>query len=160
MPFAGSKTSVQEHAMGSDLSYTWQPSPHTADLAIAISASEKGGLFYAALAGLLGILELDASTPAEQEMTEYGLTLKSYGIESSLVDFLNECVYLMEVEDLVPVGIHELTYGDDSLRAVLLCRPVIDADRPDIGHVKAATYSDLNVELSDGMYKAKIVFDT
>ncbi len=140
--------------------YSWQPSPHTADLAIAIAATDHDGLFRAALDGLLGSIELDPAQPDEHEISEYGLNLKSYEIEAALVDFLNECIYLMEVEDLVPFRIHSISYDGDSLRSVIHCRPVRKSERNEIGHIKAATYSDLKVEKTDSEYRTRIIFDT
>ena len=144
----------------SESSYNWAPSPHTADLAIAISASDYAGLFHAALAGLIGSLEISADAPPPSGITEYTLHQESGGIESNLVDFLNECIYLMEVEDLVPYGLRSIAYSNHVLDAVLLCRPVGGEDSQTIGHIKAATYSDLEVKDVDGKYEAKIVFDT
>lgn len=141
-------------------SYNWSPSPHTADLAIAISATDHAGLFRAALAGLIGSLEVSEEPPLPEEITEYTLHQESGAIESNLVDFLNECIYLMEVEDLVPCDLRSVHYSGATLEAVLLCRPVGKPDLEAIGHIKAATYSDLEVKKSGERYEAVIVFDT
>lgn len=140
--------------------YTWEPSPHTADLAVEISSKEITGLFHAALAGLLGSLEIDSTLTDESEIIEYNLHISFNEPEAALVDFLNECVYLMEVEDLVPLRIGNLRLLENRMDAVLYCRDVVDKDLPEIGHIKAATYSDLQIENIDGMYRARVVFDT
>jgi len=141
-------------------SYTWEPAPHTADLAIAVSALEPTGLFYAALDGLLGTLEFDKSAPSGGVITEYHLHLSGCAIEPALVDFLNECIYVMEVEELVPISLHSLKYDGKTLDAVLRCRPVAANETKEIGHIKAATYSDLEVRQVEGRFQARIVFDT
>jgi SHS2 domain-containing protein len=141
-------------------SYKWEPSPHTADLAVQISAKELPGLFHAALAGLLGSLEIDASVADDIRTVEYNLHISFNEPEAALVDFLNECIYLMEVEELVPVAIGSLKLHKNRLEAILNCRDATDRDMPEIGHIKAATYSDLQIENIDGMYHAKVIFDT
>ena len=143
-----------------DCSYNWEPSPHTADLAIAIRASNVEGLFHAALAGLLGILEFDATPPDEKNTIKHSLLIVAGSKENALVDFLNECIYLMEVENLVPVRLHSFEWREKDIDMVILCRGVIEEEKPEIGHVKAATYSDLEVVEVDGKFHAKIIFDT
>jgi len=143
-----------------DSSYSWKPSAHTADLAIEITADDKPGLFHAALAGFLGSLELDTSLPEEKEIIENHLNISFDEMETAIVDFLNECIFLTEVEELVPLGIIDLKLEKNSMDATLQCREVTEEDRPEIGHIKAATYSDLQIENVDGVYKAKLIFDT
>ncbi len=144
----------------SDKTYNWAPSPHTADLAISISASDHAGLFMAAMEGLIGILELSSAEPEPNQITDYTLTQKSDSIENSLVDFLNECIFLMEVEELIPFELSMIEISDDVLRAAMRCRMVMPGDRPYVGHIKAATYSDLEVTEAGGIYYARIIFDT
>ncbi len=140
--------------------YIWAPSPHTADLAISITANSQAGLFMAAMEGLLGTLEIPESFPEPHQMQDYGLTAKTDSIENALVDFLNECICLMEVEELIPHLILVVEYSRGSLKAAIQCRRVTPKDRMFIGHIKAATYSDLEVTEVDGIYYARIIFDT
>jgi SHS2 domain-containing protein len=140
--------------------YTWEPSPHTADLAIAIEAAEPAGLFYAAFDGLLGLLQIPAEPPADSEIVENGIEYKSCAIEESLVDFLNDCIYLMDAEDMLPFKIKSLEFSRGNLNATLICRPLKDSEHPQVTHIKAATYSNLSVEKTGDRYKARIIFDT
>ena len=140
--------------------YSWAPSPHTADLAISITANSQSGLFMAAMEGLIGILELPERLPEPHQMQDYGLTAKTDSIENALVDFLNECIYLMEVEELIPHLLLVAEYSAGKLKAAIQCRRVTHEDRLYIGHIKAATYSDLEVTEVDGIYYARIIFDT
>jgi SHS2 domain-containing protein len=141
-------------------SYKWEPSPHTADLAIAIEAEEIADLFRAAFDGLLGLLEIPPGDSMESEILEHVLSMKFCAIEEGLVDFLNECIYLMDGEDLVPFRIGFLEYEPGELNAKFQCRQVADLERPRITHIKAATYSGLTVEQVGDVYRAKIIFDT
>jgi SHS2 domain-containing protein len=140
--------------------YKWEQSPHTADLAIAIEASDKSGLFHAAFEGLLGLQGIDKIPPDSKDISAYNLEINVEGIENALVDFLSECIFAIEVEEIVPYEICELSYDGHTLIANMHSRPIRDDERKELGHIKAATYSDLEVVEDDGIYRAKIVFDT
>jgi len=141
-------------------SYKWEPSPHTADLAISITSDEKSGLFHAALDGLMGLTELSQSPPDNDEITEYRLNLTVECIEEALVDFLNECIFIMEVEEIIPYGLQSIQIEENTYSLVILCRNVSEAEKKEIGHIKAATYSGLDVIEKDGRFRTNIIFDT
>jgi SHS2 domain-containing protein len=143
-----------------EIPYKWTPSPHTADVAIAIDSVDLEGLFHAALDGLLGTLEISKSIPGDVQVSGHEVHMKAYGIEAALVDFLNECIYAMEVDEIIPYRIASMTYDSENLSMLLNTRPLTDHEKPSIGHIKAATYSDLNVEKTDDRFRAKIIFDT
>ena len=143
-----------------DSHYKWEPSPHTADLAIAVDSSDAAGLFHAAFEGLMGLLEISTNQPAGVDIIEHKLSQKFCAVEEGLVDFLNECIYLMDAEDLVPFRIHFLRYDSGELEATFHCRPVSQDERQRIMHIKAATCSDLSVQQVGNRYVAKIIFDT
>jgi SHS2 domain-containing protein len=141
--------------------HSWKSSPHTADLAIEIESNDHAGLFHAAFEGLLGILEISLSALSESaSITEHSLTEKFCSLEDGLVDFLNECIYLMDAEELIPYKIHWLALKADSLDAVLHCRDVSDEERSRVTHIKAATYSDLEIVRVGNLFRAKIILDT
>jgi len=143
-----------------DKNYRWEPSPHTADLAIAIESSDIEGLFRASFDGLLGLLEIEPEKSEGVTILEHKLNMKFCAVEEGLVDFLNECIYLMDGEDLLPFRIQFLNYSPGELEAVFHCRDVADVEKPRITHIKAATYSNLAVEQVGETYRAKIIFDT
>jgi SHS2 domain-containing protein len=140
--------------------YSWEPAPHTADLAISISSSDETGLFRAAFEGLLGIQGISTDPADVASQTEYNLEISVDEIENALVDFLNECIYVVEVEEEIPYAIKKINYDGKILAANLRCRPIRKDERRELGHVKAATYSDLKVIETDGVFGARIVFDT
>jgi len=140
--------------------WSWDPSPHTADLAMKITASSQFYLFQAALSGMLGILEFDTELSPSEQTRNHLFSTTSTEIENLLVDFLTECIYLMEVHSKIPVRIENLALTDDSLRLDFICRAVRDEELPEIGHIKAVTYHDLDVKEIGGKFEAVIVFDT
>ena len=143
-----------------DPDYHWTQVEHTADLAISISASSHTDLFLAALDGLLGILEIRVFEPDPAKITPIHHSQDSGSIESNLVDFLNECLYLMEVEELVPYKIESINYIGTVLEADMRCRDVINEDSDATGQIKSTTYSDLEVQKVDDRFEATIIFDT
>jgi len=140
--------------------FSWEPAPHTADLAIKISASSEVGLFHAGLAGLLGLLDFDTEIKNEETPGTYQFSLHGNEIEDLLVDFLTESIYIMEVHSLIPIRIKSIQLNVNSAEGELETRVVRDFDRPEVGHIKAATYHDLEVIEIDGKFEARIVFDT
>lgn len=144
----------------SDPSYKWKQSPHTADLAISIEASSREGLFRAAFDGLLGLQGIDTNPPNSGKFHEFNLEIEVDEIENALVDFLSECIYVMEVEEVIPYNIAELTYDGHELIVKMYCRPIRNSEQSDLGHIKAATYSDLKVTEESGIFRATIIFDT
>ena len=141
-------------------SYKWAQSPHTADLAISISANHQSDLFRAAFDGLLGLQGIDANPPESGKHSEFNLEINVDEIENALVDFLSECIYVIEVEEVIPYEIEEVTYDGNVLIAKIRCRPIRNDERKELGHIKAATYSDLKVLKVEGHFTAKIIFDT
>jgi SHS2 domain-containing protein len=131
-----------------------------ADLAIGITASDHAGLFNAALEGLLGTIDLKTDSRENEKIEENGINLAGKVIEEILVDFLNDCIYLMEVGEQVPFRLEDVEYNDGVLKAKLKSRPIREEERTEIGHIKAATYSALEVKFIDGVYSATIIFDT
>lgn len=143
-----------------DLEYSWKPAPHTADLAIAVRAKKPEGLFRAVYEALLSLCGVTQDLQNSNETIEHTLTLVFTDIEEGLVDFLNECIYLMDGEELVPFRINHFEYSPGKITAVFLCRKVLSHEIPTITHIKAATYSDLKVERSDNGFSTQIIFDT
>ena len=76
------------------------------------------------------------------------------------MDFLNECIFQMEVEELIPFKLLSVQIDGREYDMVLHCRPATDEEMKNIGHIKAATYSALEVRQKDGRYSADLIFDT
>jgi len=142
------------------MKYDWTPSPHTADLAIEITGDSREGLFHAALDGYVGSLGIQKIPDTNVKVSEYGLDITVNDIEEALVDFLNECIYIVEVEELIPFQIKSVKFDGKNLDSVIQCRPIKKEERADSGHIKAATYAALEVTETDGIYRTRIIFDT
>jgi len=126
---------------------------HTADLALKIDGQTISELFVHAAKGTAWLTRCDHSPDSRPEQHE--LTLQSPDIESLLVSWLNELLYLIFERHLLPEAykLHELT--PFSLRATVSGVTPCKARR----EVKAATFHDLVVSETPSGYQAVVVFD-
>jgi len=145
---------------------------HTADIGIAVVAPDLAGLFEAAAFGLLALLgyrpgvQRDASDSQGIAETQPGqgfagmfrVELSASDHEALLVDWLNELLYLHDVEGRAPAHVKVESASGGRLSAVLSGR----LERaPDLvpREVKAATFHGLHIaEGADG-FSATVIFD-
>jgi len=128
---------------------------HTADWAIRVRARDLIGLFAGAAEGMFGLLtDLSQVRPVRQ----FEIDLRAIDVETLLVDWLNELLFLAEERGLVFVDyvIDELTAnGGARLRARA------SGGQPGQLYkvIKAATFNGLSIREVDGELQAEIVFD-
>ncbi|MGI6209170.1 MAG: archease [Anaerolineae bacterium] len=124
---------------------------HTADVAIRVWGGSVEELLTSAAQGLFAMMAEACTTDSERTVE-----LSADDLETLLVDWLNELIYLSDSHDeayseyalRVTPGWHLQA----SLRGGPICRRT--------GIVKAATYHGLAVEQEQGQYRATVVFDT
>ncbi len=134
---------------------TWQELDHTADLALRVAGVDLADLFATAARGMASLLvEPEAVTLSESAL----VTLSAPDVETLLVDWLNELLYLgergkalsvytaFEFATLTPTSLRATAYGGavDHYEAV----------------VKAATFHNLEIRKTPEGYETEIVFDT
>ncbi|MGE5848516.1 MAG: archease [Candidatus Methylomirabilota bacterium] len=112
---------------------------------------------YACAARGMWSLMVEPGVSRRTEM--FPLTVEAADRETLLVAWLNELLYLHEVETFVAADfvIKELT--DTRLHAEVWGERMDRARHPLIGHVKAATYHLLHVRPSDGGWEAQVILD-
>lgn len=131
----------------------WQEIDHTADLALHLWGDDLADLFVTAAQGMFTlIVSLDAVQP-EQTTT---IELEALDVETLLVDWLNELLYFVEVQDVVYALIEIEYVFATQLRATVRGSVVTDY----LNYVKAATFHNLAVEQTTEGYETEIVFDT
>lgn len=138
--------------------------PHTADIEIRVYGKTKSELFAHALMGMfqvigpkaLGCVIRDGRIECSQLPQTRAVEVQSFDLESLLVDFLSEALYLSDVhnEAYLHADIHELT--DTRIRATL---HGIVVEGFEVVEIKAVTYHDLRIEQLDGLWQTNIVFD-
>ncbi len=125
---------------------------HTADIAIRVWGRDLAGLFANAAYGLACQL----ADPAEVERTaEQSVELEAYDAETLLVTWLGELLYLNERDGDVFIDFEMGHVTPIHLRAVVRGGPAREHRR----HIKAVTFSELEIVRTGAGYETTIVFD-
>ena len=126
---------------------------HTAEIGLRLAGPTLAGLFRCAA---LGMARLTGDAPSAGARSVRTVTLAAPDLESLLVDWLNELVYLAEVDALYfdQVTIEEISAT--ALSALVGGRPV---QEPPTVQVKAATYHQLSIRQDDAGWQAEVFFD-
>jgi SHS2 domain-containing protein len=124
---------------------------HTADRALRVRGATLDELFANAGRGMVALTGAEAD-PNRSVLHE--VDLEAPDVESLLVDWLSELVYLMEYERLVFTE-YSLQTTPKRLHAEIRGGPVMGLKTL----IKAVTYHNLQVVLLDGGFEATVVFD-
>jgi SHS2 domain-containing protein len=128
---------------------------HTADAGIRVKAPTLEDLFETAG---LAFTELVTSADSLDCRVKRQFKLQEDDIETLLVSWLQELIYLLDTEDLV-LGRFQLKLQDFSLEATAwgdVFDPKIHTIKTEI---KAVTYHQLEVAKSDQGWRAQVIFD-
>jgi SHS2 domain-containing protein len=132
---------------------------HTADVGFEISAGDLNALFDIARQALLEVL---VSCPPDTGERVNPLELEAESLESLLVAWLDELLYLVQTHGLLPaqsaVAVSAAPVGY-RLAASLNSAPLdVDAHGWQ-GEVKGATYHGLKLVQENGYWRARVVLD-
>ena len=134
----------------------FQEIEHTADLAIRVRGDDLVALFVHAARGLFYLLRCrPAERPAES--VERDIELDAQDLETLLVDWLDELLYLSERgAGLCFETLHIHTLDESHLKATVHASGSQTPQRD----IKAVTFSDLRiVQQEDGAYETTVTFD-
>ncbi len=131
----------------------WQTLDHTADLALHIWADDLADLFITAAQGLMSLITDPTRLQAEQTRS---LELTAPDVETLLVDWLNELLYLSECHHFGFVGATFHTLNETTLQAEVQGGPWPGYT----SYVKAATFHNLAIRRTADGYETELVFDT
>ncbi len=139
---------------------------HTADVAVAATGATLGDAFAAVADGLTAAMCEDVPATGER----FDLTVEAESREALLFDYLDELIYLRDVNGVLPAD-SEATVercrdgngggdrnGDDAWRVTASARGVPLADVT-AREVKAVTYSEMDLSETDDGWRAYVVFD-
>jgi len=135
---------------------TFEIIDHTADVGIVAYGADVEDLFSnAALAMFSLITELESI----EEKLHFDLKVSSEDRDSLLVEWLNELIYLFDVEHILfnRFDIESLTHNQ--LKAVCYGETFDPVKHKIKIGIKAATYHMLKLDKNGGGYKAQIIFD-
>jgi len=129
---------------------------HTGDLGVEIFGQSLPQLFQYAAEAFAEIVT-DPKTVLAKETRE--IFLQADGIETLLIHWLNEFVYLFDTDGLIFADIEILYLDDCQVKARVRGEP-FDDDRHEIRTViKSATYHQLKVSRKNGLWQARVIFD-
>ncbi len=135
-----------------------RPLAHTADVGFALEAENLEGLFQAALEGLLEVMFQNPPRRGKRRRT---VVLEAEDLETLLVRYLNELIYLIQTKGFVPAKARVRIFpqeGGFRLEATLLGEPFQEGFGFQ-GEVKSATYHGLSVVREGGVWKAQVILD-
>lgn len=131
-------------------SHGYEEVDHTADIALRVWGGDYQTLLSQAANGLYDLMGI-APVPGSEVERQFTLTQET--LETILVDFLNELLYLSE-EGCV---FKDFSFAErDSEYLVQAAGQEI---RSQNRHIKAVTFHDLNIEKTDDGFEATITFD-
>ncbi len=134
--------------------YRFQEIEHTADIAIRVWGRDLAELFANAAYGMA----CQIADPDGMVLSmEHEVDLEAYDVETLLVTWLGELLYLGEREEAVFPDCQVLEIADTRLRAIVRGGVVEKGEYH--GHIKAVTFSNLNIECTDVGCETTIVFD-
>jgi SHS2 domain-containing protein len=138
--------------------------PHTADIKIRVYGKSKQELFRNSLVGMfqaihpivLGCSIENGRVVCLTLPERHDISIEAADIESLMVDFLSEALYLSDVhnEAYLDVIIHE--YTDTYINATLCGVRVTGFE---VVEIKAVTYHELEIKKHNDVWQADIVFD-
>ncbi len=125
---------------------------HTADLAIRVYGQDMRELFANAAHGMFALM---AEPSLEEPAREQEVSLEAMDYESLLVDWLNELIFLHEVERETYSQFAIETLSPTQLKAHVTGGPTKSKTKA----IKAATFHDLTIKETANGLVATIVFD-
>ncbi len=127
---------------------------HTAEVGLRARAETPETLF-ACLAHAMFLLT-GARTNDNFPGREHTVTIRADDVESLLVDWLSELLYLHEVTGDVFTACEITRWAPTELSGIAVGRP---STTPFTTHIKAVTYHDLSVQHDEDGWLAQVVFD-
>lgn len=131
----------------------WQEIDHTADLALHVWADDVPDLFATAARGMFSLLTSLEALVLDRAVD---VALTGLDVETLLVDWLNELLYLSEVEGMAFAEFDFIQMTPTALTATVRGGRISAY----LSYVKAATFHNLAVVRTLGGYETEIVFDT
>jgi SHS2 domain-containing protein len=107
----------------------------------------------------LGVFNLIVPTDAVQPTESREVAARGASIETLLVNWLNECLYVHDLEGFVVADVAPPEVTATGVHALLRGEPVDPSRHPRGTLVKAATFHALEVSQTPGLVSARVVLD-
>jgi len=134
----------------------WEHFDVEADVGVRGWGATRGDAFAQAT---LGVFALLVSPDEVQALERREVRAQADAPEALLVAWIDECLYVHEIEGFVARSV-EMTVCTDTLAHGVLHGEPLDPERHRLGTVvKGATYHQVSVEVRDGTHEARIIVD-
>lgn len=127
---------------------------HTSEIGLRAHAPTQSDLFRCLACAMIGLTGAEAEP--EEAPQFYEVDLAAGDLESLVVDWLNEILYLHEVSSLVVDAVEVERITPQAIAATVLGRRARQA--PDL-QIKAVTYHQLRIGRDGEGWKAEVFFD-
>ena len=107
----------------------------------------------------LGVFNLIVPTDAVQPVESREVAARGTSVEALLVNWLNECLYVHDLEGFVVSDVARPEVTTTGVHALLRGEPVDPSRHPRGTVVKAATFHGLEVRETPGRVTARVVLD-
>lgn len=140
--------------MEEEAALSFEEIEHTADLCLRAYGQDMAELFVHAAQGMFHLMQCEASVGASP--VRHAVVLDSYDLESLLVDWLGEVLYLAELHQACYTAFEISRLEPTHLEAVVHGM----TNHPPMQGIKAVTFSDLGVVRdATGRLQATVTFD-
>jgi SHS2 domain-containing protein len=129
---------------------------HTADIGVEVEAPDKAGIFTRSA---LAMFDLMFGLESIDKKEKHRISAKGENLNELLVAWLNEVLYVHAVERFVFSGFADPDLSGDSFSAWGLGERFDPATHKGEMEIKAATYHEVSFKQTDGMWRARIIFD-
>lgn len=129
---------------------------HTADIGLIVYGEDLKDLFENAGEAFFHLI---TDLKRVRRRTERRIEIGKEELERLMVDWLNELLYLHEVENLLFRGFKVESVGEDGLRARVKGEPFREGVHVIKTEVKAVTYHRIEVRKEEGRWRAQIILD-
>jgi SHS2 domain-containing protein len=129
---------------------------HTADIGITAYGADIKELFINAAVGLFSLIT-DLNTIKEDIQREVELSAEDK--ETLLVEWLNELIYIFDVEHIIFKRFQIDELNDNRVKARCFGEKIKPGQHKLKREVKAATYHMLRISQSSDGYEATVIFD-
>jgi SHS2 domain-containing protein len=124
--------------------------PHKADAEIIVFGLSLDELFIHAVQGMYYIMGIEGQ---EDHISEDTITLQDSSLESLLVSFLSEILFLVEKGS--KAEIIELEIKENLLHAIIHKFPLMRITK----EIKAVTFNEMEIIKKNNIFQTRIVFD-
>jgi len=129
---------------------------HTADIGIVAYGADIKQVFANAA---LGLFNLMADLGDFKEDVQRDVELSAEDIEILLVEWLNELIYIFDVEHIIFKRFEIEELASTKIKARCFGEKMKPRKHKLKREIKAATYHMLRISKDDGSYKVQVIFD-